>query len=704
MTISSTDDPRAGPFNGNGAQTVFPFVFKAFSEEELLVVRTDEDGIDTTLVLDSDYSVSLNLDQDANPGGSVTYPITGAELPVGETITIASNLDYTQTTDIQNAGGFFAQVIEDALDRNAMLIKQVNSKVDRALQLSVTTPSGVDVTLPQPTASNVIGWDADGESLKNYPPDTAISTAVLEARLADTTDPANGAGMSGFDWALLYATNTMGWGARTIAASAVNVLRYIPPAEWAACFDRTTTYDAATAIQTIIDAGKAVFLPDATFNYSGLTGVDADGTTIIGAGSAKSVLRYTGTGIALDIDGTITPGFSQNITLSGFTVEGNDSVSSIIRARRVARCVWSDINVREADDAAGIGFLFQGVMLSRFDRLVCSQDLNAMTSAPAEGLRLEATAADGNSSNNTFLSAYMEGAGDVSNSIGVGIRLLGATQNNFIGGSPESCKTWGLLIGTGCNNNTFVGMGFENLDAAGGDVSDGGGSSHFINCYSSDKIIFQGRDAVLEGGSFERVQVDAGCLRTKIRGISINGWDTGLGGYVDNGTDTDALDIYDKTAVEFTATTATNVLTVTAVASGTLKVGQEVYAVGVAPGTTISSLGTGTGGTGTYNLSTSPGTLGSTSMEAGDYIVTAKDRIGLSLAASPGTYINTSGRYQEVVVNGGSVSAIVQSRNGNDWDRPAASPTSHILAPGDSLTLTYAIAPTKFWAIPMLGL
>ena len=167
MTISSTDDPRAGPFNGNGSQTVFPFVFKTFAKADLLVVRTDEDGIEYVLVLDSDYSVSLNADQDANPGGSVTYPISGAALPAGETLTITSNLDYIQTTDIQNAGGFFAQVVEDALDRNVMLVKQVNEKVDRALQVSVSTPDDVDVVLPPPSAQKIIGWNDTATGLVN---------------------------------------------------------------------------------------------------------------------------------------------------------------------------------------------------------------------------------------------------------------------------------------------------------------------------------------------------------------------------------------------------------------------------------------------------------------------------------------------------------------------------------------------------------
>jgi hypothetical protein len=167
MTISSTDDPRAGPFNGNGSQTAFPFEFKTFAEEDLLVVRTDEDGLETILVLDSDYSVALNADQNADPGGTVTYPVSGDELPAGETLTIASNLDYTQETDITNGGGFYPQVIEDALDRSVMLVKQVNEKVDRALRLAVSTDDSVDVTLPAPVADKIIGWNDTATGLVN---------------------------------------------------------------------------------------------------------------------------------------------------------------------------------------------------------------------------------------------------------------------------------------------------------------------------------------------------------------------------------------------------------------------------------------------------------------------------------------------------------------------------------------------------------
>jgi hypothetical protein len=53
----------------------------------------------------------------------------------------------------------------------------------------------------------------------------------------------------------------------------------------------------------------------------------------------------------------------------------------------------------------------------------------------------------------------------------------------------------------------------------------------------------------------------------------------------------------------FTASIATNVLTVTAVTSGTLAIGHTIQGTGIPDGVTITALGTGTGGTGTYTLS-----------------------------------------------------------------------------------------------------
>lgn len=64
----------------------------------------------------------------------------------------------------------------------------------------------------------------------------------------------------------------------------------------------------------------------------------------------------------------------------------------------------------------------------------------------------------------------------------------------------------------------------------------------------------------------------------------------------------------------FTAAIASTTMTVSAVASGTLAVGQTVSGAGIPPGITITALGTGSGGTGTYTVSIAL-TIGSEAMQ-----------------------------------------------------------------------------------------
>lgn len=137
MTISS-ETRKAGPFNGNGVTTSFPFVFKTFAKSDVKVIFTDADEIETILVLDSDYTVTLNVDQNANPGGSISY----STLATGEKLTVLGAVEYTQETDVQNQGGFYPEVIENAFDKITMLVQQVKEIADRA----VVVPASSSVT------------------------------------------------------------------------------------------------------------------------------------------------------------------------------------------------------------------------------------------------------------------------------------------------------------------------------------------------------------------------------------------------------------------------------------------------------------------------------------------------------------------------------------------------------------------------------
>jgi hypothetical protein len=88
----------------------------------------------------------------------------------------------------------------------------------------------------------------------------------------------------------------------------------------------------------------------------------------------------------------------------------------------------------------------------------------------------------------------------------------------------------------------------------------------------------------------------------------------------------------------FTGSVTGNVLTVSAVSSGTLAVGQTLNVPGFVPRlVTILSLGTGAGGTGTYNLSTCPDVT-SRSMEMGNYNYTQIDMYNADIVSNPAAY------------------------------------------------------------------
>lgn len=189
MTISS-ENRKAGPYTGNGVTASFPFSFKVFAASDLLVVRTDLSAVDSTLTLTTDYTVALNADQNANPGGTVT--LTLGALTSGYKLTIASQVAYTQATDLTNQGGFYPSVITNALDKLTILIQQLKESVGRTLKVAISTPAGVSTELPVPSASKVIGWNADANALQNFDP-TVLASTVQFANWQYDTFTADGA-------------------------------------------------------------------------------------------------------------------------------------------------------------------------------------------------------------------------------------------------------------------------------------------------------------------------------------------------------------------------------------------------------------------------------------------------------------------------------------------------------------------------------
>ena len=78
--------------------------------------------------------------------------------------------------------------------------------------------------------------------------------------------------------------------------------------------------------------------------------------------------------------------------------------------------------------------------------------------------------------------------------------------------------------------------------------------------------------------------------------------DNGINAYIVDGTYRYTWRISTVTAAVFTGSTSGTTLTVSSVKSGTLAVGQNLFAVGALQETVITALGTGSGGTGTYTI------------------------------------------------------------------------------------------------------
>lgn len=196
MTISS-DVRKAGPFSGNDSTTIFPFTFKCFTSADLLVIFTSNLGVESTLVLDSDYTVTLNLDQNANPGGNVTYSL----LATGELLTILGNVNYRQETDIQNQGGFYPEVIEEALDKLTMQTQQLREEVGRAVKVSVSgslDPDGFLSAIAQSVADASTSASQSASSATD-----SLNSANLAGKWAEEAEdvPVEGGKFSAKHWA-----------------------------------------------------------------------------------------------------------------------------------------------------------------------------------------------------------------------------------------------------------------------------------------------------------------------------------------------------------------------------------------------------------------------------------------------------------------------------------------------------------------------
>ena len=150
---------------GNGSTTVFTFPFIGVAPADVTVIYTDTSGNQTTLVQNTQYSITINAPTTGSIwgiGGTVTYPLIGSPITAGTTLTIYRSLPLQQTVSSNN-GQAFPLAVETALDLLDMQIQQVNNLFSRA----IVQPISDSCTLsPMPgqiqRANQLLGFDGTG--------------------------------------------------------------------------------------------------------------------------------------------------------------------------------------------------------------------------------------------------------------------------------------------------------------------------------------------------------------------------------------------------------------------------------------------------------------------------------------------------------------------------------------------------------------
>ncbi|MDM8227748.1 hypothetical protein [Parasutterella secunda] len=133
----------AGPYTGAG-QTTFTFGFFTYQATDIYVgTAMSNDEAATILEQDIDYTVTLNDDQDAVPGGSITL-LTEGGLKQGETLVIGSCLEYVKNIDLTNYSRFPPEQIDTEFNRIVIMIQQIVEETGRTLKVPATSSETPD--------------------------------------------------------------------------------------------------------------------------------------------------------------------------------------------------------------------------------------------------------------------------------------------------------------------------------------------------------------------------------------------------------------------------------------------------------------------------------------------------------------------------------------------------------------------------------
>lgn len=282
---------------GNGATATYAYTFQIIAATDLVVTKRDTNGTQQTLSYPSAYSVT---GVGVAAGGTIT--LTAGVLTSGYSLTIRRVRPLTQTTDLQNGAGFFAEVHEAAFDHLVMIDQAQQDDLARTLRV----PESLDralytLELPVPVANKAIGWDPTGKLITNL--DTNVVTPVSMAS-ENVTFLAAGAGSV----------------SRSVRAKLRDVVSVM---DFGATGDGTTDDSAAfaAAYNALPATGGVIYLPPASVEYR-VSGTGATTSNLI------KVMNITKNNVYIVGCGKSSTVFMDNFTVAQANAQNDAGVGA----------------------------------------------------------------------------------------------------------------------------------------------------------------------------------------------------------------------------------------------------------------------------------------------------------------------------------------------------------------------------------------
>lgn len=148
MAVSSQNNKDL--YTGTGSQVAFSYTFRILDDDDILVDIKDTDGVITTQIKTTNYTVT-GVGQQA--GGTITFVVAPLST---DTIILTRSVALTQEVDYKEQDTFPAETHEEALDKLTMINQQQQEELARVPKFDSSLDSSFDTTFPTPISNGFL--------------------------------------------------------------------------------------------------------------------------------------------------------------------------------------------------------------------------------------------------------------------------------------------------------------------------------------------------------------------------------------------------------------------------------------------------------------------------------------------------------------------------------------------------------------------